>query len=140
MLPLQAFFCSLCCEFSKDIGKAEEHIKSVEHNKKFKVSLSLSPQNSLGSICRWRLVTRYDVVTQILLSIKQDFGAKINLFIQAISIVHLQVHHYSEALPATARTLCQSFTPKRHRQLRVKDLLEISTWRLERNSNPRPFG
>jgi len=46
MLPLQAFFCSLCCEFSKDIGKAEEHIKSVEHNKKFKASLSLSSELS----------------------------------------------------------------------------------------------
>src|SRR6218665_3083566 len=27
--------------------------------------------------------------------------------------------------PDTARTLCRSFTPKRHRQLRVKDLPEI---------------
>src|SRR6218665_3614877 len=30
----------------------------------------------------------------------------------------------------TARILCRSFTPKRHRQL----------WRLERDSSPRPFG
>src|SRR6218665_1945412 len=32
--------------------------------------------------------------------------------------------------------LCRSLTPKRHRQLRVKDLPKVPTWRLERNSNP----
>src|SRR6218665_1834995 len=44
--------------------------------------------------------------------------------------------------PDTARIglLCPSFTPKRHRQLRVKDLTKVLTWRLERDSNPRPFG
>ena len=42
--------------------------------------------------------------------------------------------------PETARILCQSFMPKRHRQLRVvKDLPKVSTWRLERDSNPRSF-
>src|SRR6218665_2915414 len=40
--------------------------------------------------------------------------------------------------PDTAQILCRSFTPKRHRQLRVKDLPKVPTWRLERNSNPRP--
>ena len=40
----------------------------------------------------------------------------------------------------TARILCRSFTPKHHRQLRVKDLPKVPTWRLERDSNPRPFG
>src|SRR6218665_166042 len=39
--------------------------------------------------------------------------------------------------PDTARILCQSFTPKRHRQLQVKDLTKVPTWRLERESNPR---
>src|SRR6218665_1843010 len=39
----------------------------------------------------------------------------------------------------TARILCWSFTPKQHRQLRVKDLPKDPTWRLERDSNPRPF-
>jgi len=42
--------------------------------------------------------------------------------------------------PDTARILCQSFTPKRHRQLWVKDLPKVLAWRLERDSNPRPFG
>ena len=41
--------------------------------------------------------------------------------------------------PDTARILCQCFTPKRHRQLRVKDLSKVSTWRLERDSTPQPF-
>ena len=40
--------------------------------------------------------------------------------------------------PDTARILCRSFTPKRHRQLQVKDLPKVPTWRLERDSNPRP--
>ena len=37
LMPLQAFFCSLCCEFSKDNTSAEAHLKSREHNNKFKV-------------------------------------------------------------------------------------------------------
>ena len=32
------------------------------------------------------------------------------------------------------------YTPKRYRQLQVKDLPKVSTWRLERDWNPRPFG
>ena len=40
----------------------------------------------------------------------------------------------------TARILCRSFTPKRHRQLRVKDFPKVPTWRLERDSNPRLSG
>ena len=39
--------------------------------------------------------------------------------------------------PDTARILCRSFTPKRHRQLRVKDLPKVPTWRLEWDSNLR---
>ena len=30
--------------------------------------------------------------------------------------------------------------PKRHRQLRVKDLAKVPRWRLEQDSNPWPFG
>jgi|SRR6218665_1752882 len=41
--------------------------------------------------------------------------------------------------PGTARILCWNFTPKRHRQLRVKDLPKVPTWQLERDLNPRPF-
>src|SRR6218665_3830618 len=42
--------------------------------------------------------------------------------------------------PDTAWILCRSFMPKRHRQLQVKDLSKVPTWRLERDSNPRPLG
>ena len=42
--------------------------------------------------------------------------------------------------PNTARTLCRSFTPKRHRQgLRVKDFPKVPTWRLEQDSNLQPL-
>ena len=51
-------------------------------------------------------------------------------FIKAISISPLQVHYYPEALPTQPRILCRSFTPKRHRQVRVKDLPKVPTWRL----------
>jgi len=40
--------------------------------------------------------------------------------------------------PHTARILCQSFMPKRNRQLRVKDLPMVPTWWLERDPNQRP--
>ena len=49
-------------------------------------------------------------------------------FIPAISIAHRQVPYYSEALPTTARILYRSFSPKRHRQLQVKDLPNVPTW------------
>ena len=45
--------------------------------------------------------------------------------------------------PDTARILCRNFTPKRHRQLWVKDLPKVPTWarvELEWESNPRSFG
>src|SRR6218665_224537 len=56
-------------------------------------------------------------------------------------------HCYIESLrplliksaPDTARILCRSYTPKRHRRLRVKDLPKAPTWRLERDSSPGGF-
>ena len=42
--------------------------------------------------------------------------------------------------PKITLILCGNFTPKRHRQLRVKDLPKVPTWRLEWDSNPRPSG
>ena len=44
------------------------------------------------------------------------------LFIQAISIVPLQAHYYSEVLLTQHGYCVRVNTPKRHRQLRVKDL------------------
>ena len=65
----------------------------------------------------------------------------------AISFIHSD-NFYSasssplllRSAPDTARIPCRSFLPKRHRQLPVKDLPKVPTWRLERDSNPRPFG
>jgi len=36
LLPLAAFFCSICCEFMKDKDQAENHMVSSQHNNKFK--------------------------------------------------------------------------------------------------------
>ena len=59
-------------------------------------------------------------------------------FFQDISIATLQVHYYSEALP-TQHGYCVgvSWWHSIHRQLRVKDLPKVPTWRLD--FNPRPF-
>lgn len=35
--PTQAFYCTLCCVFSGDELCAEHHLKSEEHNSKYKV-------------------------------------------------------------------------------------------------------
>jgi len=46
--------------------------------------------------------------------------SKSTAFIHVISIVPLPVHYYSlRSAPDAARILCQSCTPKRHRQLRA---------------------
>ena len=42
--------------------------------------------------------------------------------------------------PDTVQIPYRSFTPKRQRQLLVKDFPKVPKWRLERASNPRPFG
>ena len=48
----------------------------------------------------------------------------------------LQVHYYSEAIPTTAlRVFVGVNTPKRYRQLQVKGLPKVPTWRLESDSN-----
>jgi len=46
----------------------------------------------------------------------------------------------SEALPTTAINTESEFTPKRYKQLQVKDLPKVPTWQLERDSNPWPPG
>ena len=50
LMPLQAFFCSLCCEFSKDSISAEAHLKSRDHNNKFKVRRCQAALVSLGVV------------------------------------------------------------------------------------------
>ena len=47
----------------------------------------------------------------------------------------------SETLPTTAVDTVSEFTrAKRYRQLQAKDFPKVPTWRLERDSNPRPTG
>src|SRR6218665_1862792 len=55
-----------------------------------------------------------------------------------ISIMPLPVH-YSCGAPDTAWIPCLSFTLKRHRQLRVKHLLPVHMYRLQRDSNPLSY-
>ena len=44
----------------------------------------------------------------------------------------------SEALPTTAMTLFRSLHAEALQATAMKDLLKVPTWRLERDSNPRP--
>src|SRR6218665_952647 len=61
-------------------------------------------------------------------------------FIHDISKAPLQVHYYSEDLPTQHGYCVGVGTPKRYRQLRVKDLPKVPTWWLEWDSNLRPSG
>ena len=112
--------------------------------------LSSNGRRCVGTVCQYLLTFMSIVVVafRIIMSKKQTVCISfrslrkmkkwkvpytqiiIHSFIQAISIAPLQVHYYSEALPTTALILCRSLTPKRHRQLRVKDLSKVPTWRL----------
>ena len=58
LLPLAAFFCSICCEFTKDKTHAELHVKSVEHNSKFKVIITSFLQSflKLQFNCKYQFV------------------------------------------------------------------------------------
>ena len=38
-MPARAYYCSLCKQFSGDAVSAEQHLKSGEHNEKYKVLL-----------------------------------------------------------------------------------------------------
>ena len=66
--------------------------------------------------------------------------------LQFSSLIHSGYFYSASSSPLllrgaldTARILCRNFTPKRHRQLWVKDLSKVPTWRLQRESNPWPF-
>ena len=83
----------------------------------------ISPTLSVDLEAIHILGTRYEIVHPIILD---------------ISVAPLQVHYNSESLPTTVLALCRTFTPKRPRQLWVKDLPNVPTWRLEWDSNPRP--
>src|SRR6218665_1458264 len=70
-----------------------------------------------------------------------------HLFICSVLIIHSGYFYSASSSPLllrgapdTARILYLSFTPKRYRQLRVKDLSKVLTWRLDWDSTPRPFG
>src|SRR6218665_708320 len=61
-------------------------------------------------------------------------------FIQTISMAPLQVHFYSEALP-TQHGYCAGVSRRSVTgNCELKNLSKVPTWRLERESNPRPSG
>src|SRR6218665_3671642 len=61
------------------------------------------------------------------------------LLIRIVFIHFYSASHIMEHFRSTPNCIAV-YTLKRYRQLRVKDLCKVPTWRLERDSNPRPFG
>jgi len=68
----------------------------------------------------------------------------VNNSIFLISFIHSGYLYSTSSSPLllrgaldTERTLCWNFTPKRPRQMWVKDLLKVPTWWLEWESNLR---
>src|SRR6218665_124192 len=97
------------------------------------------PIKSLASSCpALGLIFPVDASLNLIFFPQQLFQSHPS-FIPAISIAPLQVLYYSGALLTTARILYRSFTPKRHRQLQVKDLPKVPTWQLERESSFEPL-
>ena len=86
---------------------------------------------------KWRRAILPMAQTSAIRSFIQNESNPDHSFILDISIAPRPVHYYSEAHPTQHGYCVGSLTPKRHRQLWVK---KLPTWRLVRDSNPRPFG
>src|SRR6218665_2669604 len=78
-----------------------------------------------------------------------DNSVRIILFIHSFihsgyfySIAPFQTHYYytTQRRSRQSTDTVSEFHAKRHGQLRVKDFPKVPTFRLERNSNPRPSG
>src|SRR6218665_2312856 len=69
------------------------------------------------------------------------------LFLYIHSFIHYGYFYSAPSSPLLLRGVpdystdtVSEFHAEAHRQLQVKDLPKVSTWRLERESNPRPSG
>ena len=103
-------------------------------------------------ICGWRPWWWKLVISGGLRALKQWQTRRVRQTIIDVVLIHSFIHSFRpfcsasssllllRSAPDTARILCRSFTPKRHRQLWVKDLHKVPTWQLERESNPWPSG
>jgi len=106
-------------------------------------------QSHLQFISNAFLLTIYLSSTEMLFSLQSICCSSIQHGFKSILliVVHSGYFYSSSSSPLplrgapdTARILRRSFTPKRHRQLRVKDLPKVPTWRLEWDSNSWHFG
>src|SRR6218665_3987738 len=82
-------------------------------------------------------------ITAIIKNCKHDYRR----LVEASSFIHSGYFYSASSsplllrgAPGTARIPRRRFSPKHHRQLRVKDFPKDPTWRLERNSHLRTFG
>ena len=104
---------------------------------------SSTAHNILDHSRVWLFVSKA-TAGQYLLSILEYTSNRnwIHVFVESFIYSGYFYSSYSTPLllrdvPETTRTLCRSFTPRRHRQMRVKGLLKVITRRLEQDLNTR---
>ena len=104
----------------------------------FQVSCNVCYSN-VQVICRL-----WHYCAEVLFSVSTELNSDLGHFsVIKHSFIHSDHFYSASSSPLllrrahnTAWILCRSFTPTRHRQLWVKDLPKVSTWQLERESNP----
>src|SRR6218665_1005843 len=112
---------------------------------KFRINITACSQQWHYIVASW---SYYCTASAFLLSSRRKSNIcppSANFISLSHSLIHSDISIAPRALllrgaSDTARVLCRNFTPKRHRQLRVKDLPKVPMWRLERDSSPRPSG
>ena len=95
----------------------------------------------------WQLVSGKWTCTN---KVEDSFIPNISIHSFIRSHVHSFIHSIIQAVciapllligaPDTWRILCRNISPKHYRQLWVKVLPKVPTWRIERESNLWPFG
>src|SRR6218665_592757 len=117
----------------------------------FYTSLPETVTNWLGTISLWLIHVDYcfsccipQVLRRIILYNPLHYIAPCTFY----SFIHSFGHFYSapssplllRGAPDYNTDTVSEFHAEAHRQLQVKDLPKVPTWRLERESNPRPSG
>src|SRR6218665_3701701 len=102
------------------------------------VSLALQSRRCSLIVCQWAIFLPFNIVFYCINIVLHSF---IHSFIHS-------GHFYSapssplllRGAPDYSADTVSEFHAEAHRQLQVKDLPKVPTWRLERESNPRPSG
>ena len=133
-------FLTFCLHTLSDFALSTKFFEGILHRFLWKVILIISWNTSQVS-CQWDLFSCLlnDVIQRISPDVTELVVCSVHSFHHSgyfcstsSSPILLRCAH------DTARVLCLSFTPKCHRQLRVKGLPKVPTWWLELDSNLWP--